>query len=299
MCEADSWEIALNPEPSRTDTPPTRRQRIRRFVRRRLIIYPLLYCGIVLVFLFLEKHLVFRPSSHADSWMEPVDPKTRDVWFADKSGTKLHGWWSPPNDSAQGAVLVSHGNGGNVSHRGRLAADLKRALGAGVLLYDYPGYGKCGGSPDEASCYAAGEAAYRWLGNEARIPPNRIVLLGESLGGGVAVELATRHEHRALVLFYSFTSLPRAAKYHYPWLPTEWLMRTRFDNLAKIGRCPRPVFIAHGTADEVVPIAHGEALFAAANEPKEFLPMEGVTHNVLLGDTAMKPLAAFLAKHLP
>ncbi len=89
------------------------------------------------------------------------------------------------------------------------------------------------------------------------------------------------------------------AKFHYPWLPTKTLMRTRFDNISKIGRCPRPVFIAHGTADEIVPFHHGEELFAAANEPKEFFRMEGATHNLQLGDEFYQALARFLAKYAP
>jgi fermentation-respiration switch protein FrsA (DUF1100 family) len=270
-----------------------------RFIRRRLVTYPILYCVVVLVFLALETSLVFVPSSAAEAWSDPLDPKSRDVGFTSADGTKLHGWWSPPDDPAQGAILFSHGNGGNLSHRGWLAAQLRASLGTGVLLYDYPGYGKSEGKPSEASCCASGEAAYQWLTTEGGIAPNRVILLGESLGGGVAVELATRHEHRALVLFYTFTSLPKAAKYHYPWLPTNWLMRTRFDNISKIGRCPRPVFILHGTADKVVPFAHGEALFAAANEPKEFLRLDDHPHEVPAGDIAMKPLAAFLAMHAP
>jgi len=284
---------------SHAPPPSTRKQRIRRFIIRRLWAYPLIYVGVVLVFLLLERSLVFRPSSPAESWLEPVDPKSKDVFFTDAAGTKLHGWWTAPDDPAAGAVLVAHGNGGNVTHRGPLAADLRRHLGAGVLLFDYPGYGKSESKPSEETCYASAEAAYLWLKNEAHIAPGRIILLGESLGGGPAVEMATRHEHRALVLVFTFTSLPAAAKYHYPWLPTKWLMQTRFDNLSKIGRCPQPVFIAHGTADEIVPFAHGEQLFAAANESKEFLRMEGMTHNILLGDTLCVPLAVFLRKHAP
>jgi uncharacterized protein len=279
--------------------PPSRRRRIWRFIRRRLIWYPIIYCGVVLVFLLLERSLVFLPSSPNESWLEPVDPRSRDVWFTDAKGTKLHGWWSPPDEPTKGAVHFSHGNGGNLTHRGAYAANIRRVLGTGVLLYDYPGYGRSEGTPDEAGCYASGDAAYHWLTTEGGIRAERVVFMGESLGGGVAVDLAVRHEHRALVLFSTFTSLPRAAKHHYPWLPTVWLMRTRFENLAKIGRCHRPVFIAHGTADEVIPFAQGQDLFAAANEPKEFLRREGEPHNIPVDNSALEPLAAFLAKHAP
>jgi len=282
------------------DAPPrSRRHALWRFALRWSIFLALAYAGVVLVFWFLERRLVFQPSTAAESWNEPLAPDTRDVSLTLGDGTPIHTWWLPPADPAAGAVLIAHGNGGNLSHRGQLAADLHRTLGAGVLMFDYPGYGKSGGKPTESGCYAAGKAAYRWLTDSAGISANRIVLMGESLGGGPAVELATHHEHRALVLIFTFTSLPAAAKVHYPWLPTYTLMRTRFDNITKIGQCHRPVFIAHGTADRVVPFAHGEELFAAANEPKEFLRLEGVDHDLALGDRLCLPLARFLARQTP
>jgi fermentation-respiration switch protein FrsA (DUF1100 family) len=258
----------------------------------------LVYLGVIIVFYSLESTLVFHPSSADESWLNPVDSKTEDINLIDSTGTKLHGWWLPPDRPVAGAVLVAHGNGGNISHRGQLAANLRRALGTGVLLIEYPGYGKSDGNPSEPGCYLAGDAGYRWLIDEAKVPPGRVVLMGESLGGGVAVDLATRHDHRALVLLFTFTSLPAAAKFHYPWLPTYTLMRSRFDNLAKIPRCPRPVFIAHGTADQVVPFGHAEILLAAANEPKELLRMEDIGHGGL-GEGAFRSLGKFLDTHAP
>jgi uncharacterized protein len=283
---------------SQTHPQRSLRSRLLRLVGRWAVILSVFYVAVVVVFWFFERRLVFRPAPAAEAWEQPVDPATQDVWLTSADGTKLHAWWLPPTDPAAGAVLVAHGNGGNISHRGQLAADLKRTLGAGVMLFEYPGYGKSEGRPTEAGCYAAGEAAYRWLTDEAKVPANRIILLGESLGGGPAVELATRHDHRALVLVFTFTSLPTVAKVHYRFLPTQLLMRTRFDNISKIARCRRPVFIAHGTADCVVPFSHGEALFAAANEPKEFLRIDGCDHDLaLVGDKLCVPLAKFLAQH--
>ena len=97
--------------------------------------------------------------------------------------------------------MIAHGNAGNVSNRGPLMLDLSRACRAAAFVFDYPGYGRSAGRPTEPGCYAAADAAYDWLVNEKKFPPGRILLVGESLGGGVAVDLARRREHRALVLF--------------------------------------------------------------------------------------------------
>src|SRR5262249_15027739 len=157
---------------------------------------------------FLERRLVFRPSSAEDAWLPAVDERSQDVTFTTADGATIHGRWIPPETPQHGAVLVTNGNAGNLTYRGKFAADLRKALGAGVLLFDYPGYGKTGGKPTEEGCYASGEAAYKWLIDEQKIAPNRVILCGESMGGGTAVELATKREHRALVLVYTFTSFP-------------------------------------------------------------------------------------------
>jgi fermentation-respiration switch protein FrsA (DUF1100 family) len=270
-----------------------------RLLRRWVSYFILLYVGVVAVFWLLERNLVFRPSSANSSWRKPVNPATEDISLVSADGTKLHAWWLPGRDRDAGAFLFAHGNGGNLSHRGQLAADLQHFTGAGVLMFDYPGYGMSEGKPTEEGCYAAGEAAFEWLTGTAKIPAERIVLIGESLGGGIAVELATRHDHRALVLLFTFTSLPAAAKSHFPFLPTYKLMRTRFDNLGKIDRCHRPIFIAHGPTDYVVPFSQGQTLFAAANPPKEFFQLDGYGHSVPKGDILCGPLARFLNEKAP
>jgi fermentation-respiration switch protein FrsA (DUF1100 family) len=147
-----------------------------------------------------------------------------------------------------------------------------------VLLIDYPGYGRSGGKPSDSSCYAAGDAAFAWLTDDRHVPPKYILLYGGSLSGAVAIDLATRHPHRALAVLCTFTSFPDMAQKAFPWLPGRWLVHNRFDSLTKIASCPGPVFIAHGTEDQLVPYAHGERLFEAAREPKRFFPLPGFRH---------------------
>jgi fermentation-respiration switch protein FrsA (DUF1100 family) len=257
------------------------------------------YVGVTLVLLALENRLLFYPIRATEEWAQPPDLHAEDVFLHTADGTRVHAWWCPLDgwQPGQGAVLYCHGNAGNLSHRATSVKRWLRELDKPVLIFDYPGYGRSDGSPNEAGCYAAGDAAYDWLIETQKVPPEQIILYGGSLGGGVAVELASRRPHRALVLVKTFTSIPECAQSIYPWLPARWLCRNRFDNLQKIAHCTRPVFIAHGTADRLVPFAHGRQLFAAANEPKQFLSMEGMGHNEGLTREFFPALQDFLAAH--
>ena len=203
-------------------------------------------------------------------------------------------WLPPSNHDNAPVVLYFNGNGGNISNCDYLADQLQTHLKCGVFLMDYPGDGKSSGSPSEAGCYANATAAIDWLVNERKIPAERIVLMGQSLGGGTAVEMATKYHVRALVLVSTYSSLPAAAKSRFPFLPTYWLMSNRFDSLSKIGTITAPVFIVHGTDDRTIPFSQGETLFQTANEPKQFLRLEGNGHTGCMTIEMMRTLDQFL-----
>jgi fermentation-respiration switch protein FrsA (DUF1100 family) len=260
-----------------------------------------LYVGVAVLLMLLENRLLYHPFS-ADDWTPPpASLGVQDVDLCTRDGTPIHAWWCLPAnwEPSQGAVLYCHGNAGNLSHRGNAALLWQVSLEQAVLIFDYPGYGRSGGSPCESGCYAAADAAYAWLVEVQRVPPDRILLMGGSLGGGVAVDLAARKPHRALILISTFTSIPDLAQQFYFWLPTRLLVRNRFDNLAKITLCSRPVFFAHGTADDLIPLAHGERLFTAAAEPKQFLRMVGHPHDETATPELFAALQAFLQEHAP
>lgn len=252
------------------------------------------YVGVVVVLWLLENFLVYRPLREQDDWQPPPADDVEDIHLKSRDGADIHAWWWPAA-GARGAILYSHGNAGNLSHRGPTLARLRDHLGESILIFDYPGYGKSGGRPTEQGCYQAAEAAYDWLVHEQQIDPEAIILYGGSLGGGVAVELASKRKHRALVLVKTYTSLPDVGQRLHPWLPVRWLMRNRFDSLSKIGQCRQPVFIAHGNADGLIPFDLGKKLFEAANEPKVFFEIEGGDHNDPLPPACFEQLREFLA----
>src|SRR5262249_10054409 len=245
---------------------------------RLLIIAAIGYLGVIIVLAALENFFLYDPVRAGEEWRSPPNSQVQDVELRTADGTLIHAWWCP-QPGATGALLYCHGNAGNLSHRNGAIAHLLEATGQSVLIFDYPGYGKSQGTASEPGCYAAADAAYEWLTETQRIPPENIILYGKSLGGAVAVELATRRPHRALVLVRSFTSIPDLAQEQFPFLPARGLVRNRLDNVEKIGRCTQPVFIASGNCDSLVPYAHGERLFAAANEPKVFFCLKDCDHN--------------------
>jgi fermentation-respiration switch protein FrsA (DUF1100 family) len=262
---------------------------------RNLLYLTVGYGGLVLMLVSLENRLVYHPYRADASWIAKPIAEIEDVDLTSADGTRLHAWWCPDAKSEQ-AILYFHGNAGNLSWRGGSIVKLRNLLNLSVLIVDYPGYGKSEGSPSEQGCYLAADAAYDWLTAEKKIVPHKVSLYGASLGGGVAVDLASRKEHRALILVKTFTSLPDAASSLYWWLPVpkRALMTNRFDSLSKIGRCQRPVFIAHGTSDTLIPDSQGKALFKAANDPKRYVPMPGKDHNDELPPEFFTSLGEFL-----
>src|SRR5262249_11571951 len=147
----------------------------------------------------------------------------QDVELHTADGTAIHARWRP-HPASRGALLYCHGNAGNLEKRGWAVRELGEALGESVLIFDYPGYGRSGGEPGEAGCYAAADAAYEWLVRDCGVRAEDILLYGESLGGGVAVDLASRRPHLALILVRTFTSVPDVAQGQFGWLPVRRLV---------------------------------------------------------------------------
>jgi uncharacterized protein len=254
---------------------------------RALVLFAYLYLGVVVILLFLENRLLFHHFRAAEQWQAPPSGlPVEDVEMTSGDGSRIHAWWSTPPGwkPEDGAVLFCHGNAGNVSLCGWQMDDWVRRRRQAVLAFDYPGFGKSGGSPSEGGCYAAADAAYDYLTQTLGVPRQRVLLYGESLGGAVATDLASRRPCRALILTSTFTSIPDMAMETYPFLPGRWLVCNQFRSVDKIRSYCGPVFMGHGTSDALVPISQGQRLFAAANDPKEFVTMPGLGHDAPTAD---------------
>lgn len=257
-----------------------------------------IYLAFVLLVYFNQSHLVYFPEKQIGNTPEAIGLDYTAVNIATGDGETLHGWWAPMAD-AKGTVLFFHGNAGNISHRINYLAMFKQ-LGYNTLLFDYRGYGQSSGTPSESGTYLDAQAAWRYLIEIQGIVPERIVLFGESLGGAVAAWLAAREKPGLLALVSTFTSVPDLAAEIYPFLPVRWISRFDYNTLEFLQSITCPVFIAHSPQDEIIPYRHGQRLFQAAPEPKQFLPLQG-THNtgfIFMQPVWKRALGAFMDRHL-
>lgn len=241
-----------------------------------------IYGGLIVVLMIFETKFIFHPTTQSQGWREaPTSIHAEDVTWPLPNGNTIHGWWCKPEGWTpdKGAMIYCHGNAGNLSHRAEKIRLFHRSLGKAVLIFDYPGYGKSTGKPNEQGCYDAAEAAFQWLTEQQQVKPESVVIAGTSLGGGVAIELAIRHPHRALLLVSTFTSIPDMASKQFPWLPLKPFIRNRFENLDKIVNCKSPIFFAHGTADTLIPFQMSETLFNSATARKQLYRMTDLNHN--------------------
>lgn len=242
------------------------------------------YLAVLLMLLWFENQLIYpAPRYPVGDWDAAQTHGWEDIHFASADGTKLHGWYREQMSPPRAHLLYCHGNGENVAYLGEYLAWLADKYQLNIFVFDYRGYGRSEGSPSEVGILADGDAAQKWLAERAGIKPQDIVLMGRSLGGGVAVDLAARNGARALILQNTFTSMPDAAAYHYPWAPVHWLMKNRYNNLERIVNYRGPLLQSHGDADTVVPLALGQKLHAAAPGRKQFYVSRGLDHNN--GDT--------------
>ncbi|HVF77089.1 MAG TPA: alpha/beta fold hydrolase [Solirubrobacteraceae bacterium] len=204
----------------------------------------------------------------------------RDLELRTGDGERLHGWWVERRATELGQVLLCHGNAGNIGDRVLHAAVLT-AAGFDVLLFDYRGYGRSSGKPSERATYNDARAALSCLLHECHADPDRVIYLGESLGGAVALELALAHPPAGLVLLSAFTSVRDMGRIHYRLLPSR-IVPDAYPSLRRIAVLRAALLVLHGEDDAIVPVEHGRALFEAAPEPKRLRTLPGVGHNDII-----------------
>jgi pimeloyl-ACP methyl ester carboxylesterase len=223
------------------------------------------YC----VFLFLiQRHILYpRNLIPATSFSVQQISGLEKLWLNTQFG-KVEAWFIPPTTTPDvkpsPAVIFGHGNGERIDFWPEELRHFSR-LGLGLLLVEYPGYGRSAGKPSQESIRAAFVAGYDHLAARKEVDSNRIVLFGRSLGGGAVCALAERRASAAMILMSTFTSV-KALTTRY--LAPKFLVRDPFDNLNVVREYPGPILIIHGRHDEVIPFSHGLKLHQAAKSSK-------------------------------
>ena len=264
----------------------------------------LVYLGLVALIYFKQTSLVFLPEIDRDYRTSPAEIGLpfAPLKLGTADGESLDGWFVPAGTkrAARGLVVFLHGNAGSIAHR----LDYLRMfheLGLATLIIDYRGYGQSSGRPSEQGTYLDADAAWLYATQTLGFPADRIVLFGESLGGGVAAQLAAKQRPAALVLASTFTSVPDMGADLYPLLPIRLLAHIRYDSLARLAEIACPLLVIHSRNDDIIPFAHGRRLFEAARPPKQFLEIEG-GHNegfVFAREDWVRQLDGFLQQALP
>jgi hypothetical protein len=264
----------------------------------------LVYLGLTALIYFRQSSLVFLPEIDRGFRANPADIGLTYIplKLATADGETLDGWFVPADTKreARGLIVFFHGNAGNIGHR----LDYLRMfhdLGLATLIIDYRGYGLSSGAPSEEGTYLDAEAAWRHATQTLGFPASRIVLFGESLGGGVAARLATGNRPAALVLASTFTSVPDMGAGLYPLLPIRLLARIRYDSLARLPQIACPVLVIHSRDDDIIPFVHGQHLFEAARQPKQFIELAGGHNEGFVFGRAdwIRQLDGFLRQALP
>lgn len=241
-----------------------------------ILISILLAIGFIL---FYEQYFIFFPSSYPEGlhWdSTPHNSRFFDVEFESTDGETLHGWWYP-SDETDMTYLWFHGNAGNVTLY-REDLEFLVDLPLQILVFDYRGYGKSTGFPTEEGVYQDGIAAYEHLRNNKNLSPDQLILMGQSMGGGITTYVASHKPCAGVILESVFTSVPDLTKNTLPVPYLDRLFQTKLDSLSRISSITAPLLFIHGTLDQTVPISFGKKLYRQANEPKQFETFENAFH---------------------
>jgi hypothetical protein len=246
-----------------------------------------LYLTACLLLRWKQTNFMFFPNSLIRSTPKDYNLAYQDIWLNIEQ-EKIHGWWIPASKLSAPTILYFHGNGSNNGDLTDIAAIFNQ-LGLSVLLIDYRGYGRSSPTfPNETRVYEDAEVAWNYLTKNRQIKPQNIFVYGHSIGGAIAIELATKHPEMAgLIVEGTFTSIKDIAKQTplFRFLPLNWILTQHFDSISKIKLLQTPILILHGDRDEIIPCSMSEKLYAVAPEPKQLviIPQAGHSNIVEVG----------------
>lgn len=260
------------------DSPPQKKTKGKKILETAALIILSLF-GFAFLLVVGENYIVYHPVKYPAGFWNPESYglKVEDVYFNAADGVKLHAWFVAA-EKPLATLLWHHGNAGNLTHRLDNILQL-RPLRLNIFIFDYRGYGRSEGKPDQQGIFKDSQAAYDFLTLKKNIAPETLFLFGRSLGGVCAIETASKNKAAGLIVESTFTSAREMADKIFPFFPLKFLLRQKYDAIGTVASVNMPKLFLHGTEDDLVPFSMGQELFEAASEPKEFYSIKGAGHN--------------------
>ena len=250
---------------------------------------------LVLIFIYVnQRNLLYHPSEN-NYLDEKIKFNYEKVWIETEKGIKLKSWLIKKDLKKYKTLVFFHGNAGNLFNRVHKLNELNK-LDINILIISWRGFSGNPGKPTEKNLYIDAKLSIRWL-NKLGVSNDKIILYGESLGTGVAVELGQKNTFNSIILESPFTSIAKAAKIYYPYLPINLLLKDRYDSIDKINKITKPVLIMHGMKDDIVPYKMGAELFQKANQPKYSYFPKNDDHMMDFNEKLLDTIRVFINKN--
>jgi len=250
---------------------------------------------VVLTFVyFYQRNLLYHPSEN-NYQNDKIQFNYDEIFIKVDKEIKLKSWLIKKDFKRYKTLVIFHGNAGHLSNRIYKLNELYK-LDINILLISWRGFSGNKGSPTEQNLYEDAEAAIKWL-KDQKVRNNQIILYGESLGSGVAVEIGKRNKYNSIILESPFTSIENSAKIYYPYLPVRLLLKDRYDSISKIKMIDYPVLIMHGKKDDVTPFSMGKELFEKANNPKHSYFTSDDDHMMEFNSELLNKIKDFIQKY--
>jgi len=252
------------------------------------------YIVLIIFIYFYQRNLLYHPSEN-NYQNDKIQFKYDEIFINVDEEIQLKSWIIKKDFKKLKTLVIFHGNAGHLSNRIYKLNELYK-LDINILLISWRGFSGNKGSPTENNLYSDAKASINWL-NEQGVNNGQIILYGESLGSGVAVELGKENNFNSIILESPFTSIENSAKIYYPYLPVRLLLKDRYDSISKIKMIKTPILIMHGKKDDVVPFSMGKELFEKANNPKQSYFTTEDDHMMEFNPSLLKEIKDFIEKY--
>ena len=252
------------------------------------------YTALVIFIYFYQRNLLYHPSEN-NYQNDKIEFNYDEIFIKVDEEIQLKSWLIRKDFKKFKTLVIFHGNAGHLSNRIYKLNELYK-LDINILLVSWRGFSGNKGSPTEDNLYTDAQAAIKWL-NEEGIGNNQIILYGESLGSGVAVEVGRKNNFNSIILESPFTSIENSAKIYYPYLPVRLILKDRYDSISKIKMINTPILIMHGKKDDVVPFSMGKELFEKANSPKQSYFTPDDDHMMEFNSSLLQKIKDFIEKY--